>query len=266
MGDLSAKKGIQTTSEIRRVFQTLRETRDADNAVKHGQLGKSVEDLIAGAVVERLLTPGAHLQEIPIATELGVSRTPVREALQRLAARRLVDLSPRAGAYVTELDPVDVAEVYLCRSELYKLVVEQVANLATDEEIEDLSYLERKTRALAGVNSDKLYFQLNLEVHQKLVSLSGSRRYAELLNSLEDTTLRLRFILLSVPDAVEESASRHSELVELVASRKPEEAGIVMRSLIRAAGRHVLEGYFGQHLQNDSGWRDSPAVKEILKS
>ena len=110
-------------------------------------LREIVSDALRQAIRDGLLPPGERLMEIPLAEELGVSRTPIREAIRILEQEGLVVMIPRRGTYVADMSLKDVTEVFELRSILEELAAELAAERITNEEIEALIARRRQARA-----------------------------------------------------------------------------------------------------------------------
>src|SRR5687767_16014541 len=126
-------------------------------------LYEEVAELLRQRIFKRELEPGSWIDEMKIAEEYGISRTPLREALKVLAAEGLVTMKVRRGAYVTEVSEKDLSDVYHLLSLLESDAAGVVAQRATDAEIADLQALHKQLEAAAG-NRDK-FFTINERFH-----------------------------------------------------------------------------------------------------
>jgi len=107
-------------------------------------LYQEVAELLRQRIFKRELEPGSWIDEMKIAEEFGISRTPLREALKVLAAEGLVTMKVRRGAYVTEVSETDLADVYHLLSLLESDAAGVVAQKATDEQIKELQQLHKE--------------------------------------------------------------------------------------------------------------------------
>ena len=110
-------------------------------------LYQEVAELLRERIFKRELEPGSWIDEMKLAVEYGISRTPLREALKVLAAEGLVTMKVRRGAYVTEVSESDLADVYHLLSLLESDAAGVVAQRATDAQIEELQGLHNKLEA-----------------------------------------------------------------------------------------------------------------------
>src|SRR5436305_7037337 len=122
-------------------------------------LYEEVAELIRQRIFRRELEPGSWIDEVKLAQEYGISRTPLREALKVLAAEGLVTMKVRRGAYVTEVSERDLADVYNLLSLLESDAASVVAQKATDEQVKELQTLHKELEA-SQANRDK-FFALN---------------------------------------------------------------------------------------------------------
>src|SRR3990167_2702854 len=119
-------------------------------------LYQEVAELLRQRIYKRELEPGGWIDEMKIAEEYGISRTPLREALKVLAAEGLVTMKVRRGAYVTEVSEKDLSDVYHLLSLLESDAAGVVAERATDAELKDLQALHKELEAAVG-NRDKFF-------------------------------------------------------------------------------------------------------------
>src|SRR3954452_15317305 len=113
-------------------------------------LYEEVAELLRQRIFSRELAPGSWIDEMKLAEEYGISRTPLREALKVMAAEGLVTMKVRRGAYVTEVSEQDLSEVYHLLSLLESDAAAVVAERASDAELGQLQQLHRELEAAVG--------------------------------------------------------------------------------------------------------------------
>src|ERR1700741_338118 len=113
-------------------------------------LYEEVAELLRQRIFRRELEPGSWIDELKLAEEYGISRTPLREALKVLAAEGLVTMKVRRGAYVTEVSEKDLSDVYHLLSLLGSDAAGVVAQKATDEQVKELQQLHKELEAAQG--------------------------------------------------------------------------------------------------------------------
>lgn len=193
-------------------------------------------------ILEGYLEPGARLQEVELAAQLGVSRTPVREALRALSSQGLVEILPNRGARVARWSDEDLHEIYELRVLLESHAAERAALRMGPAEVDVLDELcdRMDTCARRGARHDLLELsELNSRLHGCVINAADSPRLAAMLASVVQIPLVMRTFVRYSPEALARSMGHHRELADAVRARSPEWAGSVMRSHIIAA-RTVL--------------------------
>lgn len=184
-------------------------------------------------ILEGIYKQNDELKENTLASELGVSRTPVREALRQLELEGLVSIIPNKGAYVTGITKKDIEDIYVIRSYLEGLCAKwacQNMDKETLEELEEIVYLSE--------------FHINKEHHEQVVELdnrfheliyqsSGSKILRHVLSDFHHYVQRARFASLSRKERAEHSNKEHLAIVEAIRSRNEDEAE-------RLAHEHII--------------------------
>lgn len=206
--------------------------------------------------------PGRRLGEVGLARELGMSRTPVREALRRLAADGLVELSANRGARVVEHDAADLDSVFVLRAHAEGIAARTAARTATDDDVAELHALAVAVRDAArpadGGDPDlAAVYEHNRQFHDLLLRLAGSASLASVVGSLVHSTILMRTYRAFDDDAMHRSVEHHLELVAAIRARDPDWAECVMRSHLYSARAALLGGPAGalptiRHAEEDS--------------
>ncbi|NUR91411.1 MAG: GntR family transcriptional regulator [Nonomuraea sp.] len=177
-------------------------------------------------IIEGELSPGERLIERDLAAELDVSRVPVREALSRLEAERLVVLVPRQGVLVSPFTPADVEDFFDVRESLEVLAARLAAERADEEGLATLrDALERAEEATRSGDPSRIA-RVNAEFHTTVVRLSGNALLIDMMRPLE---ARLRWLFRLTRLDAEEQRSEHHGLYDAIS-----------RGDADAAGEHVL--------------------------
>ncbi len=169
--------------------------------------------------------PGYQALEPELAKHLGVSRTPVREALIRLENERLIELIPRRGMRVIPLVPSDMREIYQVLTSLEISAIESLAKRGLDSTSDAL--LERDIEAMSqALNLDDLeaWAEAEERFHQHLVRQSGNTRLASIVGSLRDQCRRARSVTLKLRDKPTHSVAQCRELLNLIRQGNAEAA------------------------------------------
>jgi len=190
--------------------------------------------------------PGQRLGELGLAQELGMSRTPVREALRRLAADGLVELTANRGARVVEHSPTDLDTVFVLRAHAEGVAARAAALRASDDDVDGLHRLALNVADAARPANGRprdldAVYRYNREFHDRLLALSGSVRLDQVVAGLVHSTILMRTYRAFDEDAMHRSVEHHLELVAAVRARDPDWAESVMRSHLYSA-RAALMG------------------------
>ncbi|MFD0902432.1 GntR family transcriptional regulator [Actinomadura sediminis] len=179
---------------------------------------------------------GSRLGEAELAETLGLSRTPVREALQRLGSDGLVEVLPHRGARVVEWTREDLAEIFELRSLLEPYAAARAARLGQDPAVlADLNALCDAMEAAAAIRDLGELARLNSRFHAALIDASRNRRLPGMLTSVMHAPLIVGTFRRYAPAELDRSMQHHREIVAAVAAGDPDWAEAVMRAHIRAA-------------------------------
>src|SRR5438105_5532889 len=180
-------------------------------------LYEEVAEQLRQQIFRRELQPGSWIDEVKIAHEFGISRTPLREALKVLAAEGLVTMKVRRGAYVTEVSENDLADVYHLLSLLESDAAGVVAQKATDEQLKELQQLHKELEAAAN-NRDK-FFAVNERFHMRVLQIAGNRWRDQLVADLRKVMKLNRHNSLLKAGRVKESMLEHRAIMDAIAKR-----------------------------------------------
>lgn len=173
-----------------------------------------VYTLVRQAVVGLDLVPGQALSENELADQYGVSRTPVREALIRLADDGLVEIVPQLGTFVSRIDPRDVREAQFIREALEVASLPEVAGRATEADAAALRALLDDQRAAAAEHDLRRWFELDEDLHRTLLEIAGHRRVWSIVQSAKAHMDRVRMLSLPEPEVIEDLIGQHARIVE----------------------------------------------------
>ncbi len=180
-------------------------------------LYQEVAELVRQRIFKRELEPGSWIDEMKLAEEYGISRTPLREALKVLAAEGLVTMKVRRGAYVTEVSETDLADVYHLLSLLESDAAGVVAQRATDAQLKELQALHKELEAAAG-NRDK-FFAINERFHMRLLQIAGNRWRDQMVADLRKVMKLNRHQSLLKSGRIEDSLREHRAVMEALTKR-----------------------------------------------
>ncbi len=190
-------------------------------------LYEQVAERLRARIMAHTLTPGSWLDEQALATEYGISRTPLREAIKVLAAEGLVTMKLRRGAYVTEVSERDLAEVFHLLSLLECDAVAVVAEQATDAQLADLAVLhEQLERSMRNADA---FFAANERFHTRLLEIADNRWRNQMVADLRQVMKLNRHHSLLKEGRLEASLHEHREIMAALQSRDAKKAQKLMR-------------------------------------
>ena len=187
-------------------------------------LREVVCETLRDAIRKGILKPGERLMEIQLAEELGVSRTPVREAIRKLELEGYVIMMPRRGTYVANLSIRDVNEVFEIRTSLDSLASGLAAERITDEELERLQRLLVRISEYAETNDMEKIVETDTEFHDLLYQASRNTRLVGIIFNLREQLTRFRTTSMAFPGRLAATLEEHRRIVEAIAQGDVKEA------------------------------------------
>lgn len=191
-------------------------------------------------ILEGAFQPGEHLKENEVAAALGVSRTPIREAIRRLDSDGWVELVPDRGAFVTTWAKHDLEEIFGLRTVLESYAAELAASRITDEEVDELDQLAQEMDRVLASRSRQEHARitsLNNRFHNVLRGAARNERLASMLRGLIEMPLVQRTFRNYDDDRLRHSLMEHHELVAAMRARDPVWASHIMSAHILGAAR-----------------------------
>ncbi len=178
-------------------------------------LYEEVAELLRQRIFQRELEPGSWIDEMKLAEEYGISRTPLREALKVLAAEGLVTMKVRRGAYVTEVSEQDLADVYHLLALLESDAAGVVAARATAAQLDDLKMLHTELEAAArpGHVDRELFFAINERFHMRLLAIANNRWRDQMVADLRKVMKLNRHNSLLKSGRIGESINEHRAIL-----------------------------------------------------
>ena len=180
-------------------------------------LYEEVAEQLRQRIFRRELEPGSWIDELKIAEEFGISRTPLREALKVLAAEGLVTMKVRRGAYVTEMSEKDLRDVYHLLSLLESDAAGVVAQRATPAQLQALQALH--TELEAAVNDREKFFAINERFHMQLLEMADNRWRSQMVADLRKVMKLNRHNSLLKQGRIEDSLREHRCILDAMLAR-----------------------------------------------
>jgi DNA-binding GntR family transcriptional regulator len=203
-------------------------------------LREVVSEALREAITSGILKPGERLMEIQMAEELGVSRTPVREAIRRLELEGFLVMVPRRGTYVSDLSIKDINEVFEIRTALDVLAAGLAAERITEEELEQMERLLVAIGEYIDSGQADRIVDADSEFHDVLYRASRNDRLVGIVSNLREQITRFRSISMAYPGRLKNTLEEHRRLVEAIAQRDPELAQQYAREHMENAEQTLL--------------------------
>ena len=209
----------------------------------------SLHDEVAAQLRDRIfageLMPGTFLDEVRLAEQLSISRTPLREALKVLTAEGLVRHEPRRGCFVNEVTEKDLDEIFPVLALLEGRCAHEAAVNATDADLQRLEELHDKLSRHAKARRINEYYAANFAIHEAIITLADNRWLAGVISDLRKIVKLARLQQLHAPGRLDQSLSEHLAVFAALKARDAEGAEAAMRTHLtrqRGALRDLSRG------------------------
>jgi DNA-binding GntR family transcriptional regulator len=194
----------------------------------------SLHDDVAAQLRERIfageLAPGSFLDEIRLAEQMKISRTPLREALKVLTVEGLVRHEPRRGCFVNEVTEADLDEIFPVLALLEGRCAHEAALHATDADLERLQELHDKLEKHGKARRINAYYEANFAIHEAIIALAGNKWLAMVIGDLRKIVKLARLQQLHAPGRLDQSLSEHLAVFAALKARDAEGAEAAMRT------------------------------------
>lgn len=203
-------------------------------------LREVVFESVRGAIISGVLKPGERLMEVQLAEKLGVSRTPIREAIRKLELEGLVIMMPRKGAYVADLSLKDITDVLEIRAALEGLASGLAALRITDEEIEELELIALQFHKAIEADDFDNIVQKDIEFHDKIFKATRNEKLLQITNNLREQVQRFRLMYINKSNKSKDLAKEHYEIAEAISKRNIDVAEKIAKKHIENAEKYIL--------------------------
>jgi DNA-binding GntR family transcriptional regulator len=187
-------------------------------------------------IVRGDLAPGQPLLEADLSDALGISRTPLREALKQLASEGLVELRLNRSAIVAPIRAAELAELFEAVSAIERCAAELAAVRMNERDIERLEAMQQRIEAHHDRGELRDYFEANQQIHGAIVGFAGNSVLKATHDMLMPRAERARFLALSVSGRWDESVHEHREILAALRARDATRAGALLGHHVRRTG------------------------------
>lgn len=203
-----------------------------------GSLPDAIAEYLGGAIADGRLRPGQRLVESQLCEELSVSRTPLREALRRLSAEGLVELSTRRGARVAELTEKSISDGFMVRAVLEGLAARLASVAPTKGQIATLEKLNTDMEMVVAARDAKGFFELNTQFHELIATASDNPYLASLQRNASMRSYRPLLLSLASSDHLRASITDHRSILDAIRSS---DAAAAERNMVKHISNAATE-------------------------
>ncbi len=209
-----------------------------------------VADRLRAMIRSHELGPGTWIDEVWLTGQLGISRTPLREALKVLVAEGLLRLEPRRGCFVNELSVRDLDDIFPLMAMLEGRCAHEAARKVTEGELQRLEPLHRQLELHARAGDIDQYYTANAVIHEAIQALADNRWLSDMVENLRKVLSLSRHKSLARPGRMQESCAEHLAIFAALKARDPEGAEALTRKhLMRQLDAlHALAAQDGRSL------------------
>ncbi len=191
---------------------------------RHKPLRELVYEDLKEQILKGEIQPGTRMMEEEIADAIGVSRTPIREAIRQLEKEGLVSIEPRKGAYVSQLSQKDMIEILEVRQNVEGLAAEYAAIRMSDEAKEKLKETTIKFKEAVAEGNNSEMIKYDTEFHHQIVEGADNKILKKMVEQLQELVLRFRYLHYDEFKRSEQMIEEHAEIAKAILSGDPEAA------------------------------------------
>ena len=203
-------------------------------------LSKKIYRILKKEIIKGSFEPGDKVLEGKIADQMGISRTPVREAICVLAAEGFVILSPNQGVVVRSVSAENIREVLQIHSVLEGLAARLSCEVINEEDLKELENCVNKMEKLANKKDSSTYSEVDLKFHELIVNICRNKRLVQMRKNISDQAQRYRISSLSIPRRLKESLKEHQKILEAFKTKDPKKADSTSQKHIQNALKNIL--------------------------
>ena len=202
--------------------------------INRASLSQQAVEELRRRIVANSLAPGQRLDEAVLADDLGISRTPLREALKVLSAEGLVEIRPRRGCYVAQVAPADLDEIFPIMALLEGEVAREAALKGSAADLKRLGQLHESLERHAAAGDVDRYYEVNYAFHDALQAIAGNRWLQHVIGDLRKLLRLSRHRSLRLEGRLEESLAEHRVLMDALHRRDAAAAERIMKDHLLA--------------------------------
>ena len=194
------------------------------NMQKHKPLRELVYEELRMLIMTGKIKPGTRMMETDLAENMGVSRTPVREAIRQLEKDRLVTIEPRRGAYVSDISPIDMEDMLFVREPLEGIATLLATKNMTEEELQALVEVNQQYEEAYQKGEREELIKLDTLFHNLIAEGSHNNYLISILKNLQEQVLRFRYIYFQSGKRAADVINEHQLILDNMKNRNQEAA------------------------------------------
>lgn len=218
-------------------------------AIKHKSLVTTIVENIEEKILDGLLKPGERIIEQELCEELGVSRSPVREALIILENQGFLVRRARKGVSVAMVTQKEAVDAYIIRANLESLATYLAVKNNRPGLVNKLKKINEKLEQASLKKNSKKYFRLNKQFHQTLIADCENNQLIQMLSVFDKQTARYRKEVLSVPGQLDESLKRHEKLIKSLEDGNAEDAEKIRKQSILGNIKYLKQKFENEEVR-----------------
>ena len=226
-------------------------SRSLSKKITRRSLHDEVVSVLRDMIIQDELSPGSRILEAQLCAMLGISRTPLREAIRVLASEGLVTSLPRRGAVVATPTSEEIQGLLLAIGAIEAACVPLATQNFTDDEIAKIQAIHERLRQYNARGNRKKYYETNLAIHESIVSATRNKFLSELHRSLSLRILRVRFFIEIPKSSWDRAFGEHEKILEYVETRQGEKLAQLLIEHFKGTWRDC-EGTLAQFATPDA--------------
>lgn len=212
-----------------------------DNAITRLNLSDQIANRLRDMIIQNELAPGDRIRERDVCKELQVSRTPLREALHKLASEGLVELIPNRGAVITKPSAEEIADMLQVLGVLEAFGGERACELISDEEMAEIKALQFEMLAAFSRQDRLQYFKINQRIHRSIVKAARSETLLSLHTRLNARLYRIRYQSNLKNETWSSALEEHDSILEALELRDAAKLSVLLRQHLKSTWEKVSE-------------------------
>ena len=191
---------------------------------RHKPLRDLVYDELKMKIMMGIITPGTRMMEVELAEEMGVSRTPVREAIRKLEKEGMISIEPRRGAYASSLSSQDMVDILEVRQNMEGLAADLATTRLSDEQKRELLEVSKAFNEAMEAEDMEQMIALDTHFHHLIVEGTGNKLLSVMVGQLQDMVLRFRYLYYDDFRRAEKMPAEHKEILDAILEGDPVKA------------------------------------------